>query len=415
MTRRAGQSPPWVIVSGGFHRSGGMDRANAALARYLCDRDAPVHLVGYRFDPEFEGRPGVTLHRAAKPAGSFYLGQRELDRLGRAVAREAMTSGPAARVLVNGSNCAWPGLNWIHYVHHAWSPRNGGAPLWFRLKDKLQASRARRNERRCIALARSIVANSERTRRDLIDLIGASPSRVHTIYLGADSDWKAIDPPRRASARHWLKRPEPRPLIAFVGAFGYDSRKGFDTLWTAWRRLCADSRWDADLIVAGSGRALPRWRTEIARAGLAHRVAILGFTDRVPDVLAASDLLVSPVRYESYGLNVHEALCCGVPAIVTESAGVAERYRDDARELLLRDAEDADELAALMTRWRADMDGFRRRIEPLTRALRARTWDDVAADIAALAERDASHAHADIDVQEGLSARAHNRGNAFAD
>lgn len=411
MTPRMNERPPWVIVSGGFHRRGGMDRANAALARYLYDRDVPIHLVGNRFDAEFETHPLATLHRAAKPAGSFFLGQIELNRLGRAVAREVATINPDARVMINGGNCAWPGVNWMHYVHHAWRPRNPDAPLWFRLKDKIQTSRARRDERRCIALARQIVANSERTRRDLIDLAGAPPSRVHTIYLGADSDWKTIDPIKRANARRWLDRPDPTPLVAFVGAFSHDSRKGFDTLLTAWRRLCADPRWDADLIVAGGGRALPRWRSEIARAGLAARVVMLGFTDRVPDVLAACDLLVSPVRYESYGLNVHEALCCGVPAIVSESAGIAERYSGDARELLLRDPDDADALAALMIRWRAGMDGFKRRIEPLTRTLRARTWDDMAADIVALAENDAPAA----ETRSRFFIPAHNRESTFAD
>ena len=46
---------PWVIVAGGFHHRGGMDRANAALAAYLLESGTPVHLVGHeigqRLDP----------------------------------------------------------------------------------------------------------------------------------------------------------------------------------------------------------------------------------------------------------------------------------------------------------------------------------------------------------------------------
>jgi glycosyltransferase involved in cell wall biosynthesis len=182
--------------------------------------------------------------------------------------------------------------------------------------------------------------------------------RVHTVYLGCGSEWRSITPDRRAAARAWLGEPSDRPLAAFVGAFGHDSRKGFDALWSAWRSLCARSDWDADLIVAGGGRALPRWRSEIEHAGLGSRVRLLGITDRVIDVLAAADLLVSPVRYESYGLNVQEALSCGIPAMVSQSAGVAERYPAELNDLLLPHPNDVHDLAMRLLRWRAERGGI---------------------------------------------------------
>ncbi|HJU27559.1 MAG TPA: glycosyltransferase, partial [Candidatus Binataceae bacterium] len=334
----------------------------------------------------FHGCPRVTLHQAIKPAGSFYLGHLRLNRLGRAVAAEVTARDPHAHVVINGGNCAWPGINWMHCVHRAWKPCDCGAPLWFRLKNRLGKARARRDERRCVAMANRIVANSNRTRNDIIERLGVAPERVTAVYLGIDDRWRPITTQRRAEARAALGLPVDRPLIAFVGALGHDSNKGFDTLWAAWRRLCAQPDWNANLIAAGGGRAVARWRSDVARAGLDGRTRMLGFVENIGDVLAASDLLVSPVRYESYGLNVHEAICCGIPAIVSESAGVAERFSSDLRELLLHDPEDASELAALMLRWRANMEGFRQRIEPLAVALRARTWDEMAADIVALAD-----------------------------
>ena len=37
---------------------------------------------------------------------------------------------PLARVVVNGGNCAWPDINWVHAVHAAWpvatTVRRGG-------------------------------------------------------------------------------------------------------------------------------------------------------------------------------------------------------------------------------------------------------------------------------------------------
>ena len=64
----------------------------------------------------------------------------------------------------------------------------------------------------------------------------------------------------------------------------------------------------------------------------------------MPSIFAACDLLIHPARYEAYGLAVHEALCRERPAIVTASAGVAERYPSDLSQLLLHDPDSADEL-----------------------------------------------------------------------
>ena len=76
---------------------------------------------------------------------------------------------------------------------------------------------------------------------------------------------------------------------------------------------------------SGTGAELPAWRQRAQAAGLGDRMRFLGFRSDVPEILAALDALVHPARYEAYGLSVHEALCRGVPAIVSASAGVAER------------------------------------------------------------------------------------------
>ena len=395
---------PWVIVAGGFQHRGGLDRANAALARHLAEDEHPVHLVGHTIDPELAAMPMVTIHRVPKPvpidellshrlselcrapAGSFLLGERLLDRRGRRVAREVTESHPDARVLVNGANCIWPDINWVHAVHHAWRPSVAGAPLWFKAKRHAEAWRNARRQFTALKIARLVIANSDRTRRDLLELVGLAPERVHTVWMGCDL-WREVTPQRRADARSWLRKPPGRPLVIFVGELGHDRNKGFDTLLHAWRRLCARPDWDADLIAAGGGRAVDSWRRKIERAGLGARITMLGFTDRIADLVAAADLLVSPVRYEAYGLNVHEALCCGVPAIVSACAGVADRYRLEMRDMLLPDPEDAADLAARLMRWRADMAGWKARVESLALELRERSWDDMADEIVALAER----------------------------
>ena len=215
------------------------------------------------------------------------------------------------------------------------------------------------------------------------------PRKVRTLYLGGEEAWRPATAAERAAARSWLGQGERRPLVLFLGGLGNDERKGFDTLWSAWRELCGDPRWDADLVVAGGGSAADRWAARVAAAGLTGRVRLLGFVDRVSDLLAAADVLVSPVRYEPYGLNVQEAVCRGVPALVSARAGVVEQFPPDLADMVLPDPDDARDLGARLRRWRADADGWRRRFAPLGAALRARGWDAMAAEIVELAEADA--------------------------
>jgi glycosyltransferase involved in cell wall biosynthesis len=380
------KAAPWVIVADGIHYGGGMERANAALAKYLIEIGVPVHLVSYRIEPSIAAHPIITAHEVRMPAGSPMLGMWRLDRVGRRVASEVTAYEPDARVLVNGSNCDWPDINWVHYVHHAWPARTDEAPLWYKAKAGAEHLINVQRERRILPRARILLANSERTNNDLLTHLQAKRERVHTIYLGTDDAWRGMTPARRDVARARFGHLANGPIIIFVGAMGYDLRKGFDTLWRAWQELCANPEWDANLVVAGGGRRVEAWKQAVAHSGLDARVKVIGFTNEVPELIAAADLLVSPVRYEPYGLNVQEALCCGVPAIVSGSSGVAEKYPSELKELLISDPDDAHALAAQMRNWRAQMDKFKRLTAPIAERLRSYNWRDMAAQIVTLAQ-----------------------------
>src|ERR1035438_2275191 len=298
-------APAWVLVAGGFHQKGGMDKANLALAQFLVEQGTPVHLVCHSVDPDFAKNHLVTVHVVRRPGGSYFLARPLLDLEGRRVARSVLRRWPGARVLVNGENCMWPGINWVHYVHHAWEPgaqRSG--PFWFRVKHALNARMVRHREKSAARIGRLFITNSNRTSLDLIERLGVAPGRVHTVYLGGETEWGPVTAEEKAASRRSLQICETRPVAVFIGSLGLDRRKGFDTLLEAWRTLCAGPQWDVDLLVAGSGHALPLCRELVSRWVLEDRIRVLGFSDQVRDLLAAADVLVSPVRYEAYGLNV---------------------------------------------------------------------------------------------------------------
>jgi glycosyltransferase involved in cell wall biosynthesis len=163
-------------------------------------------------------------------------------------------------------------------------------------------------------------------------------------------------------------------------------------LWRAWRHLCARRDWDAEPTIAGGGRAVEHWRARIGTYSPEARARVLGFTERVDVLLAAVDLLVSPVRYEAYGLGVHEAVCRGIPVLVSGTAGITERFSDEVRELVVNSPNDADELAARLLGWRSAIDHWRKRFGRFGGELRRYTWTDMAVQIVTLAERPGAEA-----------------------
>ncbi len=366
----------WLLVSGDFARNGGMDRANLELAKFLAAEE-PVHLVTHRVADELLANPNVTVHRVPRPFGKHLLGQPLLARAGRKWA--ARLAGEGFRVVVNGGNCRWSDANWVHCVHAAYpSPAVGGFSQHAKMRAVHRLNRW--NECRAIRQARVVVCNSRRTARDVVELLRVPPERVKIIYLGCDPErLPPVSESDRCASRlnlGWVDR----PWVGFIGQLG-NRVKGFDTLYTAWHSLCANREWDANLAVIGEGPTRAEWEARAASDGLADRIRFLGFRTDVPAVLAGCDALAAPSRYDAYGMGVHEALCRGLPAIVSAAAGVSERYPADLADLILRDPEDADELRDRLQHWRANLDSFALRIRPFADELRSRTWADMARDM----------------------------------
>jgi len=368
----------WLIVAGDLTPLGGMDAANHALARFLASRDE-VHLVTHRAWPDLAAFPNVTVHRVWRPLDRHVLGSPLLSRTGQRVWRRLRSS--SAQAIVNGGNCRIAGVNWVHYLHAA-NPLSSAGSVARRAKVALTHRRDLTAERAALRAARVVICNSRRTRDDVIERVGVDPSRVHVIYYGGDPvRFSLVNGEARAAAKAALSQPPGRPLVGFVGALG-DRRKAFDTVFSAWCELCRCGEWDADLIVVGQGAELSAWRRRAMEAGVGDRIRFAGFRTDVPQILAALDGLVHPARYEAYGLSVREALCRGVPAIVSASAGVAEHYPPELAGLLINDPNDPAELRAKLLAWRRGMEATRLAIVPLSDALRRRTWDAMAGEIA---------------------------------
>jgi len=369
-----------VLISGDFVKTGGMDMPNFAVAQYLAEWGVSVQLVAFRVAEELATHSNVHWCRVPKPLRSYTLGLPLLDLTGRKIGRKCLARG--GRVIVNGGNCQVGDVNWVHYVHAAYQVP-AATSLLRRAQQTLIRWQSLEQERSALRKARTIIANSERTRRDLTEKLGIDDALIHTVYYGIDA--ARFSPPseeQRSRLREQLGLPD-RPQVVFVGALG-DRRKGFDTLFAAWSSLCRDPAWDSDLIVVGRGAELSFWQQRARDERMQDRIRFFGFRSDVPNVLAACDALVAPTRYEAYGLGVQEALCTGLPALVSASAGVAERYPATLAELLLDDPDDAAALAASLRNWRRHHERLRGATRELSAQLRQRTWQVMASDVRAL-------------------------------
>ena len=366
-----------MIVANAFLKTGGQDRANFALASYLAQRGDPVHVVAHAVGDSLCG-PTLARHIATRPIRSDLLGEPFLERLGQRTATRLQPLHP--HVIVNGGNCNWSDVNWVHYVHAAYErPLVGG--LATRTRWRLSHQRWLKAERRALLNARLVLANSKRTRRDLVGLVGVPAERIRVVYYGTDPEY--FRPPRageRAEIRRRLGWSSDRPVALFIGALG-DRRKGFDTAILAWKQLRARGTQPPLLVVVGQGALLQEWQRCVAESGLSDSIVFLGFRNDVPQFVRAADLLVAPTRYEAYGLGVHEALCCGLPAVVSADAGVAERYPPELRHLLLEDPTNPEELASKVDAALSAPSAQVEALNDLATSLRSRTWHDMAREL----------------------------------
>jgi glycosyltransferase involved in cell wall biosynthesis len=205
-------------------------------------------------------------------------------------------------------------------------------PEWF---NRWTAAYSRFAVPRVVRAASRLIAVSDFTKRELVDLLAVEPGRVHVIPNGVETSFG----------------PEGRPADGdYVLAVGtLEPRKNL-------RRIAEAV--DGELRVVGA----PGWGGVEPPAN----VTWLGRVD--DDELAAlyrgARCLVYASLYEGFGIPVAEALACGCPVVTTRDSAMAEIAGADAAYV------DPLDVASIR-------DGIERASRPAPR--RVAEWDDVAA------------------------------------
>jgi glycosyltransferase involved in cell wall biosynthesis len=84
------------------------------------------------------------------------------------------------------------------------------------------------------------------------------------------------------------------------------------------------------LLLVGQGPLLPSLRARAERLGVADRVHFAGWRPDVPAILAASEMLLLPSRWEGMPNVVLEAMAAGLPVVATAAEGVRELLGPEA-------------------------------------------------------------------------------------
>ncbi|HKP54198.1 MAG TPA: glycosyltransferase family 1 protein [Chloroflexia bacterium] len=188
--------------------------------------------------------------------------------------------------------------------------------------------------------ARHIIAVSEATRQDAIEMLGVSPCRVTTIHNGVGEQF--IPLPSEEIEHFRQQHDLSGRTILYLGTL--EPRKNITLLLDAFKEIEARPEYaDVKLIIGGSkGWYYDEIFATAERLGLTgtDRVRFLG---RVPDEelplwYNVADVFAYPSLYEGFGLPPLEAMSCGTPVVVSNTSALPEVVGDAG---LLLNPEDA--------------------------------------------------------------------------
>ena len=151
-------------------------------------------------------------------------------------------------------------------------------------------------------------------------------------------------------------------------------------LLTILEAMAVSSLLPVRLLVVGNDNAEP-FRARAVQLGLQDRCCWELSSPDVLDFYAAADVYVSPSREDSFGLPVAEAMACGLPAITSVCAGVADYIHDGVDGFVLREPRDAQALSQLVELLQGDPDLRRKIGEAAVGAILEWDWNRNAAAI----------------------------------
>ncbi len=222
--------------------------------------------------------------------------------------------------------------------------------------------------------ATALIADSEATRRDLVQHYRVPETKAAVVYPGLDASLKPVrDTGRLAALRQ--KHGLPERFVLHVGTI--QPRKNLARLIEA-----CDSVHIALVLAGRLG-----WMAEaIYQKGRARGVCFLDYVadDDLAALYSAAALYVCPSLYEGFGFTVLEAMACGTPVVCSDGGSLPEVAGEAA---LVVPASDAQVLAEAVRRSLADESLRRDLIAKGLRNVERFSWNRAAQQTLAVIEK----------------------------
>ncbi|WP_343523666.1 glycosyltransferase family 1 protein [Pedobacter sp.] len=168
--------------------------------------------------------------------------------------------------------------------------------------------------------ASKIIAISEKTKKDIIDLYKISPEKIQVIYQSCDDSFKTPFPQQALSRiRATYKLPE--KYILNVGTI--EERKNLKLAVQALKKI------DEEYKLVVIGKQTGYFKTvekEIEKLDLKDRIIFLKnipFAD-LPGIYQMAGVFVYPSFYEGFGIPIIEALYSGIPVVAATGSCLEE-------------------------------------------------------------------------------------------
>lgn len=179
-----------------------------------------------------------------------------------------------------------------------------------------------------IRRTRQIIAVSQWTRRDLMNVLRVPAARIHVVHNGIAP---SLSPsPEKDDFTALERYPLPDRYALYLG--GFDVRKNLGVVLDAWPGVWKATR--TPLVVAGR-RPVRRnpvhvdWFSAYQGAPWLKLIGAVDEADKAA-IYRAATVFVFPSRYEGFGLDPLEAMACGVPVIAAEATSLPEILGDAA-------------------------------------------------------------------------------------
>lgn len=238
--------------------------------------------------------------------------------------------------------------------------------------------------RRHTRVAAQLIADSQATKRDLIDFYGASPDHISVVYLGRDETLAPVTDPRQIAAVK-AKYNISGDYFLYLGTL--QPRKNLVRLVEAFHAALASLPDESlKLVIAGrQGWLYADIFKRVQGLGLTGRVLFPGFiaeSDK-PALLSGALAYIFPSLYEGFGLPVLEAMACAAPVLTSNVSSLPEVAGTAA---LLVDPQDTPQISAGLVQLATDPDLRRHLVEQGFRQIRQFSWTQAAGQVLEILE-----------------------------